>query len=147
MARTNGRLNIDIETKQFYSKIKNKYSSLRLTNSQLFSLALTMGYYKGIKKPLNKKMGFIRHETIPTDLFSVIMLVCMDEYGVNDDEWIDNPLILLDLAEEYANAGIRMLMELMDNYDSTLDEFLSLTILELYNDIDFELLHEKFLSK
>ena len=137
MVRRNNKLHIDSETRICYSKIKQNYSHLRLTNSQLFSLALAIGYQKGIKSSLNKKIAFIRHETVPTDLFSLIFLFDIDEYG-EDEKWINEPLILFDLAEEYANTGIKILMQIMENQDSNLEEFLTSNILKLCDTINLE---------
>lgn len=146
MTRTSDRLFIDKETKKYYDFIKKEYSHLNLTNSDLFKLALIIGYNNGLKKALNRKIAFILHRTIPTDFFSIIILLAIKEYGV-DEEWINNPLNLFDLAEQYANAGIEILMENIKHYDFNLDDFLTSNILELYSDVDFKSKHEKFIKK
>lgn len=138
MFRQDGRLYIDLETRELYSKVKNQFYNSRISNSEVFSLALATGYYYGIKEPLHKKTGFIRHETINYDLFSIILLLGIDEYGVNN-EWVNNPLDLFDMAEEYANAGIKILMEIVEDNENDLEEFLTSTIFKLYDSIDFNL--------
>ena len=143
MVRQNYRLGIDSETIEYYSRLRQEFSSIKLYNSQLFSLALTIGYCHGVRKPLNKRMEYIRHETIPSDLFSIIILLGIDVYGV-DGEWVNNPLVLFDLAEEYANAGIEILMEKCKDF--SLEEYLTSVILELYNSTDFNSIYDEFIS-
>ncbi|MBE6500237.1 MAG: hypothetical protein E7Z80_06820 [Methanobrevibacter thaueri] len=145
MVRRNKRLGIDLETRPYYSKLKD-ISFARLTNSQLFSLAFTVGYLNGFKKPLTKRFDIIRHETIPLDLFSIIMLVAIKEYGEEYIKELDNPLELFDMAEEYANAGIEILMKKI-RYDSDLENFLISNIMRLYGDNDFNSKYERLFSE
>lgn len=146
MTRTSDRLFIDTETRKYYNFIKKEYPHLNLTNSDLFTLALVIGYNNGLKKALNRKMAFILHGTIPANLFSIIILLAIDEYGL-DKEWINNPLNLFDLAEQYANAGIEILMENSKHYDFNLDDFLTTNILELDAKVDFKSKYENFVLK
>ena len=147
MVRTNSRLYIDKDSRPMYSFIRKK-SSLTLINSQIFLIALSIGYYYGAKKPLTKKHAFINYETAPIDLFSIIMLLAIDEYGEDIDKWINNPLDLFDLAEEYANAGIEILMkEVESHHDFELEEFLTPIIVKLYENVDFETKYNEFFSE
>lgn len=128
------RLFIDSDNRYIYSNIRNKYSHLKLYNSDIFSLALTIGYFNGVKKSLKRKHAFIRNETIPEDLFSIMILIAIKEFGEDNHEWINNPLVILDLAEEYANAGIEILNDFLEDYDKDLTMYLSDIIFELYED-------------
>lgn len=142
METRSNRLFIDPDTRQYYSDIKMKYGDLKLSNSDLFSLALAMGCLYNIKKPLDRKVGFIRYETIPEDLLALIDLLAIDEFGGDNQELLDNHLLGFDLAEEYANAGIKILIEKIYDYD--FDPFLFKSILDLYDGIDFEKLESSF---
>ena len=137
MNRSNNRLYIEVESRTFYSKFKKYCSGLRLLNSEIFSLALALGYQSNIRKPLKRKVGFIRYETISQELYSLMILIAIDEFG-DDYSWINNPLDMFDIAEEYANAGIRILMDLISDFDNDFDSFLIENILSAYEQIDFQ---------
>ena len=138
MKTRSNRLYIDPETKKYYHDIKMNYSSLKLRNSDVFSLALAMGYYCGVKKPLDRKIAYIRFETITLELLAMIDLLTLYEFGDSNQELFDNPILGFDLAEEYANAGIKILVEKIYNSNEDIDSFLYNTIFELYEDIDFK---------
>ena len=70
-----------------------------------------MGYYYGVKKPLNRKVAYIRYETITQDLLTIIDLLAINEFGGDNPDLFDDPILGFDLAEEYANAGIKILVE------------------------------------
>ena len=146
MARTSDRLFIETGKRAYYNIIKERYSHLKLTNSELFTLALVIGYVNGIKMPLIKKTGFIRHVALPVDFFSIMILLAIDEYGIDNTDWVNNPLILFDLAEEYANAGIDILRVYSEQADFDLEEFLTSNILDLDSTVDFILKFEKFIQ-
>ena len=137
------RLNIDAETRVFYLEIRNKYSNLKLTNSKLFSLALTIGYQNGMREKLIKKEGFIRYKTIDSDLFSIMFLLAINEFGVDSDVWIQDPMIIFDAAEEYANAGIKILGELVKDYSFDLEDYLLSNIFEVYDESKIQSNFEK----
>lgn len=145
MVRYTNRLYIDLETRGDYSKLRDAFS-IRVSNSQLFSLALTIGYYYNVKKPLIKRDSFIRYETISSDLFSVIMLLAINEYGSDNTVWIENPIELFGMAEQYANAGIEILIEKLSS-DLSLDKFLTSITLELYGSVDFKSKYESLFSE
>ena len=144
MKTRSNRLYIDPETKKYYSDIKRKYDNLKLSNSDLFSLALSMGYYYGVKKPLNRKVAYIRYETITQDLLTIIDLLAINEFGGDNPDLFDDPILGFDLAEEYANAGIKILVEKIYDSNEHLDLFLFKAISELYDGIDFEKLKNSF---
>jgi len=74
------------------------------------------------------------------------MLVAIKEYGEEYIKELDNPLELFDMAEEYANAGIEILMKKI-RYDSDLENFLISNIMRLYGDNDFNSKYERLFSE
>lgn len=132
MKTRSNRLFIDPETKKYYSDIKRNFSSLKLSNSDLFAMAMAMGYYFGVKKSLDRRVSYIRFETIPSNLIAMIDLLTINEFGDNNQELFDNPILGFDLAEEYANAGIEILVEKIYNSSNDFDLFLFTTMLKLY---------------
>ena len=139
--RGSNRLFIDKLNRGDYFRIRNEFKHLKLTNSDIFSLALALGFQQGIKKPLNSKFAIVRYESIPSDLLSIMMLFAIKEFG-DVNEWIDNPLIIFDLAEEYSNAGIEILMELYG--EDSLEDYLMKSILDLNEAYDFQSKYEEF---
>lgn len=137
MNRSSNRLYIEVESRAFYSKFKKYCSGLRVLNSEIFSLALALGYQSNIKKPLERKVGFIRYETISQELYSLMILIAIDEFG-DDYSWINNPLDMFDIAEEYANAGIEILMDLISDFDIDFDSFLIENMVSTNDKIDFK---------
>ncbi|MBQ7928617.1 MAG: hypothetical protein IJ287_07765 [Methanobrevibacter sp.] len=138
MKTRSNRLYIDPETNRYYLEIKRRFNVLQLSNSDLFSLALAVGRYYNVKTPLNKKKAFIRFETISSELLAMIDLLAINEYGVNNQEFFDTPIFGFDLAEEYANAGIKILFEKVYSSNQDFDEFLFETIFDLYDDMDLK---------
>ena len=147
MVNRSGGLYIDAETRAIYFGIREKYSNLKLTNSDIFSLALAMGYLNDEKKQLIRKNAFIRHETIPTNLFSQMILIAISEFGENSDEWINDPFIILSIAEEYANGGIMILERFLQDYETDLAKELSQIILKLDEDYELTLKYQEFFEK
>ena len=66
-----------------------------------------------------------------------MILIAIDEFG-DDYSWVNNPLDMFDIAEEYANAGIRILMDVISDFDNDFDSFLIENILSAYEQIDFQ---------
>ena len=131
-------LYIDPETKPYYDDIRRIYKRLKLSNSDLFSLALAFGRYYDIKKPLDRKVGYIRLENVSKNLLALIDLLFINEFEDYNQEFFENPIFGFDLAEEYANAGIKILIEKIHDSNEDFESFLFKKMLNLYNNVDFE---------
>lgn len=93
-----------------YKRLKERDSPLeKKSNKDLFILALSIGYFEGIRLELDNKEGFVRTEYLSDKDKSLISALAVAEEGSLD--------VLLDkkkvysIAEEYAAGGIRQLKE------------------------------------
>jgi len=97
---------------EHYKRIKDRDSPLeKRSNKELFFLALSVGYFEGIRIELDNKEGFVRTEYLTDKDISLISAL-----AVIEEESLD---VLLDkkkvysIAEEYAAGGIKQLKEMI----------------------------------
>ncbi len=113
---------IDEETHDIYKKLKEEYK-LFLTMKDLFLTAAAVGFYFKKKEPLKKRKDiftkniFDKEKEIPF-IYMLAIADREDKEAVNID--------VLEVAEEYANAGIKILADLLKNSTNkreAIDEF------------------------
>ena len=104
----------EAEDKKIYENFKLNKSSFfyRREYTQIFLAAMALGYNKKERKPLTKKS-----HTIPTNVFNLYERWMIISLAIEEEKDIsvlqDEPKIL-NIAEEYANAGIKYLNSIQD---------------------------------
>ncbi len=74
---------------------------------EMFMFAAAIGIHKGIRTPLNSKLGFIQATAIRPDQMSAIFSVMVDEMRkANTEEKINDRDIAFNIIQEYANTGL-----------------------------------------
>jgi dnd system-associated protein 4 len=105
----------EAEDKKIYENFKSNKSSFfyRLEYTQIFLAAMALGYHKKERKPLNK-----RSRSIPTNVFNPYerwMIISLAVEEERDVSILKNEAKILNIAEEYANGGIKYLNSIQDD--------------------------------
>jgi len=107
-ARSNGRVSIDVSVHDFYKQLttgKNAEDSPFLTMKDLFMLAASIGFRAQQRKPLGKhEQPF--HYSVFTEAEDLPILKAMAIATTGDVSVLADPDQIVQIAEEYANAGI-----------------------------------------
>lgn len=118
------RIQFDDEDRKLYDNIKNKTNPLKkLTNTDIFAIALMYGKKTGIRTKMGKgAIGRIRKSTIDsTDIRYLMMAVAADEEKSIDVVANTDDYFLI--CEEYAKTGIDLLHEdVFDRGNEILDD-------------------------
>ena len=110
------RIKIDESKAIKFQELRDNFSK-KIYNSDIFALALAYGYKSEVRIPIDKKRDFINMVSVSDELKSLILFIGLVELG---DEVIENPALMYEIAEEYANAGID---ELYNDFNENFDEF------------------------
>lgn len=75
-------------------------------HSEMFMFAAAIGIHKGIRTPLNAKLGFIQATAIRPEQMSAIFSLMVEEMRkVNTEEKISDTETAFNIIQEYANTG------------------------------------------
>lgn len=115
------RLSIDRNVRDnIVSKIDAR-SFLGLDNNtiehiEMFMFAAAIGIHKGVRTPLNSKIGFIQATAIRPEQMSAIFSVMVDEMRkANTEDKINDRDIAFSIIQEYANTGMNEIAKWMDD--------------------------------
>ena len=113
MSEIPDRFFIEEEDKEIYDNLKSKNTPLgkykTLENKDVFILAVCFGYTYGIRKPLEKKFGYVR-----PIYFKERELNLLYTMGFNSKEKLDaysDFKKVYEIIEEYANGGLHILKD------------------------------------
>jgi hypothetical protein len=140
MATMPDRINIDKTDRGLYKKLdgeeflKFKDSGGKRTRKEQFFFAMAIGFKNNIKRPLNTKEGFfLIKDLLPTDE-TLINAVAINDY--DSVETLANKGEVFKIAEEYAHAGIRLLVDKIEFTEfGKFEKKLEQEIFEIYNKI------------
>ncbi|SDA65064.1 hypothetical protein [Methanobrevibacter millerae] len=126
--KTKNRIFIRKKDREIYQSIKTANGILsKASNSELFVMAMVLGFkekgkgsLKNISSDANE--GFIRIESVDDDSWNMIKAFALyEEEDVNVLGDIDK---MLDIAEKYANEGIKVLNKVYFDKDTDFTEVL-----------------------
>ncbi|MCA0457125.1 MAG: hypothetical protein LCI00_24350 [Chloroflexi bacterium] len=107
-ARSNGRVSIDASIHDFYKQLttgKNAEDSPFLTMKDLFMLAASIGFRAQQRKPLGKREQPF-HYSVFTEAEDIPILKAIAIATTGDVSVLADPNQIVEIAEEFANAGI-----------------------------------------
>lgn len=108
------RFSINEKNKKDYDRLKDKDSPFSDNdNWELFMMALIVGYESGTPIALEKKLGYAQAVTFDETDLSIIKAIAVKETGSLDV--LINKSKVFSIAEQYANAGIELLVEKVFN--------------------------------
>ncbi|HEY8363043.1 MAG TPA: hypothetical protein VIK77_09195 [Tissierellaceae bacterium] len=108
MSKMPDRLYIDKEDESLYNYLKNEIFEGNERNKELFLLAMSIGFKNQIKRSLDKKKDYVREEYLLPEDYALLNAVAMFEKG---PEILSNRAEVFKIAEEYAHAGIKILVD------------------------------------
>lgn len=114
------RLSIDKKTKDSVVAKIDERKFLGLDNDtvqhiEMFMFAAAVGIHKGVKTPLNTKLGFIQATAIPPEQMSLLFSLMVDEMrNSNTEDKICDREIAFNIIQEYANTGLIEIGKWMD---------------------------------
>lgn len=77
-----------------------------IQHSEMFMFAAAIGIHKGIRTPLNAKLGFIQATSFRPEEMSAIFSLMVDEMRkTNTEEKISDIETAYNIIQEYANTG------------------------------------------
>lgn len=137
------RINVDKKDRELYKKLdgeeflKFKDSGGKRTRKEQFFFAMAIGFKNNIKRPLNTKEGFfLIKDLLPTDE-ALINAVAIHDYG--SVEILATKGEVFKIAEEYAHAGIRLLIDKIESTEfGKFEKKIEQEIFEIYNKIRFK---------
>lgn len=99
-----------------YEKLRSalQIEEKELQHKDIFLFALSYGFSTNVKIDIKKKVtgGFFRSETFSSEDLALIKAVAISSTGENV---LNNPSLILDIAEKYAHGGIIELEKIIDD--------------------------------
>ncbi len=114
-------------TADIYNDIKGKGPLKGLVASEVFLLAIAMGYSEG-KTSIDSSDSFVKPEDFVDNLVPIVNAIAIAENDYNPNILAEDKKVIYNYAEEYANTGIHLLKK---QYDDNEDEILTMW----YNEI------------
>ena len=109
MSSEKDRLWIEKGDRDIYTDLENRANLKGLSHTDVFCLAMAMGFKNGIRTPIKTKDGLIRFATVKEKEWRLIKAIAIA--ASNDLGIAGNLIDCVSIASEYANAGLQLLQE------------------------------------
>ena len=106
------RLHIEKKDRALYEELRSVSMYRDKETKDLFLMAMAFGFKNDTRRKIETKEGFARTEYLKPKDLALINAVAITQESV---ELLDNPEEVFKLAEEYANAGIKLLVGSVDS--------------------------------
>lgn len=113
MAKGIDRISVEKGDREVYNDLENSYPLKGLHHSDLLCLAMSFGFDAGLRTPLGKKDGLIRLASLKESQWRLIRAIAIAE--MNQLQVIADDEECITIAEEYANAGLRIIQEAVES--------------------------------
>ncbi|MDO9044560.1 MAG: hypothetical protein Q7U35_04555 [Methanobacteriaceae archaeon] len=130
------RLFIEKDDREIYDRLKKINLFRKYDNKNLFLMAMVFGFHKKQFYPINNPDGFVRLSYLRDNEESLINALAV--YEINDLDILLNKKKVYLIAEEYANAGIKIIDKMISDSDEEFIEQLEYLLLEKYEDMDID---------
>ena len=112
MSSVPDRLYIENKDKRLYDALLDKDSPLArkngFDNKDIFLLAMNIGLEQGVQLELKKRLGYFHVKNLSNEELAILYAIAVDKHGL---EVIKDLKTVYQIAEEYANGGIRSLYD------------------------------------
>jgi hypothetical protein len=114
MSDTPDTLCIDKDDRQMYERLETEPLFEGTARKEQFLMAMALGFKNGARRPLENRegSGLFRTSYLRPDDEAVLNTVALTESG--SEEILANRAEVFRIAEEYAHAGIRLLVAELD---------------------------------
>jgi len=109
MAVATDRLFIDEKDRQLYDRLENTDMFEGKTRKEQFLYALGLGFSRGIRRPIGKREGFFLAKDMRSEDQALLNAVAAQD--TESLEVLSDKAKVFRTAEEYAHAGIRLLVD------------------------------------
>ncbi|MFW9887400.1 MAG: hypothetical protein ACFFER_04420 [Candidatus Thorarchaeota archaeon] len=128
------RLSIEKGDRSIYTDLESKAPLKDLSHTEVFCLAMALGFKNGLRTKINSKDGLIRYGTPKEKHWRLIRAVAVassKDLGIaaNIDDCVA-------IVEEYANAGLQLLDETVRSTKTDeLETIVERAIMDVYGEI------------
>lgn len=112
MGTKRDRVFMSQDDRERYEKLKQEAVGRGRDSKELFLLAVATGLRNQVRRPLETRHEFVRTEYFNDRDMALLHAAAVSETG--DLNVIGDRSAVLDVAEEYAHAGIRLLADMID---------------------------------
>ncbi len=115
MSRVPDRINIDKKDRELYNKLdheemlRHKDKGGRRTRKEQFLIAMAIGFRNKIRRPLESKEGWFLIKDLKLEDEALIDSIAV--YSTHSVDVLSNREEVFKIVEEYAHAGIRLLVD------------------------------------
>jgi len=114
MAIEADRLSIERKDRQNYDKIRDEdFFTQNNRNKDLFLFAVAVGVYYNESKELDTKEGYILEDRLSQEDHALLKAVAL--YHTEEIEVLKNQQQIFKIAEEYANAGLQLIIDKLES--------------------------------
>jgi len=130
------RLSVDKDDRELYDALNNedmlKLTGGRRTRKDQFLLAMAFGFKSNLSEPLKAKDGFFNSRDLHPEDWALLNAVAM--YQTGTVAVISNTDEVFEIAQEYAHAGIKLLINTIKTTQSgAFEKQLEKELHQLYN--------------
>ena len=133
------RFYIDREDRPYYQRAEeeNVINFKNRNQKEQFLLAMAIGFENEQKRELKTRDGFFFSNYLGPEDKTLINAIAISEYGSSDI--LANEKEVFNIAEQYASAGIRMLVDSIDKIQfGKFDKIFEKDLIELLNGTAFK---------
>ncbi|MDK2900710.1 hypothetical protein H0A61_02691 [Koleobacter methoxysyntrophicus] len=132
MSKMPDRINIDKKDRNLYNELSKEIFEGK-TRKEQFLFAMAFGFKNGVRRSLETKEGFFLIKDLQAEDYALLNAVAITTKGLiilsNKDE-------VFKIAEEYAHAGIKILVDEMKSSSfGTFNKKLEKDLFELYEEM------------
>lgn len=110
MAEEGDRVYIDLDDRPKYHQLENEhFFKNNKENKELFLFAMAVGFKYDRPLPINKREGYILYIRFTPEEMALINAVAF--YHTDDIKILNSKQAAFKIAEEYANAGIKIITD------------------------------------
>lgn len=135
MSSEKDRLWIEKGDRDIYTDLENRANLKGLSHTDVFCLAMALGFKNGIRTSINTKDGLIRFATVKEKEWRLIKAIAI---AASDDLSISGNLVeCVSIASEFANAGLQLLQEtIRSTKTDELETIIERAIMEIRNELN-----------
>lgn len=114
MSNIHDRLHIEHNDRELYTKKISDFDEIfkKKNNKELFLFAMAYGFKNKMRVPFKRRDGFFLEKDLKPDDVSLLNAVAL--YETNSVDTLLDKGKIYQIAEEYAHAGIRLLVDRID---------------------------------
>lgn len=127
------KIYIDSLDRAIYDKMEKELKVKKISNKDLFMIALITGFKSNIKTSINKKLEYYWTKDLTSEDEIIIKSIAISEN--NNAAILQDTEELVRLSQEYAHGGISVIKGILEQHGSFI-KYIEKEIFEKYNKIE-----------